>query len=398
MRTIWVRMAELCLLLMIGSGVARAEQGLYFNGKEAPVLGATVEVRVTGIIARTKVTQIFKNPSSDWVEGIYIFPLPADAAVDTLRMKVGDRIILGVIQEKEEARQTYETAKQRGSKASLIEQQRPDVFTTSVANVGPGETVEVAIELQQVVQWGQGRFRLRFPMVVRPAEGKVARGGRLRLPPVLRRGAPQVNPFSFHADLYPGFPLGRVESPSHAITVVKEKGKNFRYAVDLAKGVEYANADLVLEWTPDVGQEPRAVLYSEEVDGEKYALLMVMPPDAPGAVASRLPRETIFIIDTSGSMEGASIQQAREALLFGLGTLQPMDWFNVIEFNSFASPVFPESVPATSGALEKARRFIAGLDADGSTELFPAVEIAFRKPAPPGLVSAGDLRYRRAAL
>ena len=387
MRTIWVRMAELCLLLMIGSGVARAEQGLYFNGKEAPVLGATVEVRVTGIIARTKVTQIFKNPSSDWVEGIYIFPLPADAAVDTLRMKVGDRIILGVIQEKDEARQTYETAKQRGSKASLIEQQRPDVFTTSVANVGPGETVEVAIELQQVVQWGQGRFRLRFPMVVRPAEGKVARGGRLRLPPVLRRGAPQVNPFSFHADLYPGFPLGRVESPSHAITVVKEKGKNFRYAVDLAKGVEYANADLVLEWTPDVGQEPRAVLYSEEVDGEKYALLMVMPPDAPGAVASRLPRETIFIIDTSGSMEGASIQQAREALLFGLGTLQPMDWFNVIEFNSFASPVFPESVPATSGALEKARRFIAGLDADGSTELFPAVEIAFRKPAPPGLVS-----------
>jgi Ca-activated chloride channel family protein len=387
MRSNLIQRLALCLFfVVVGNGSAWAGQGLYFEGKQAPVLGATVEVRVTGIIARTKVTQIFQNPSSDWVEGIYIFPLPGDAAVDTLRMKVGDRTLLGVIQEKEEARQTYETAKQRGSKTSLVEQQRPDVFTTSVANVGPGETVEVAIELQQGVQWERGRFRLRFPMVVRPAEGKDSKRGRLRLPPVLRRGSAPVNPFSFHADLYPGFPLARVESPSHAITVVKQKGKNFRYAVDLTKGVAYADSDLVLEWTPDVGREPRAVFYSEEVDGEKYALLMVMPPDAPGVVASRLPRETIFIIDTSGSMEGSSIQQAREALLFGLGKLQPTDWFNVVEFDSEATSVFPESVPATSDALEKARRFITGLDANGGTYLLPALQIAFRKPAPAGLV------------
>lgn len=382
MRSHRIQRLALCLFILVFThGFAWAEQGLFFNGKEAPVLGATVEVRVTGIIARTKVTQIFQNPSSDWVEGIYIFPLPGDAAVDTLKMKVGDRTILGVIQEKSEARQTYETAKQRGSKASLVEQQRPGVFTTSVAHVGPGETVEVAIELQQVVQWDAGRFRLRFPMVVRPAEGKTS-----RRPPVLRRGSAPVNPFSFHADLYPGFPLARVESPSHAITVVKEKGKSFRYAVDLAKGVEYADSDLVLEWTPDVGREPRAVFYSEEVDGEKYALLMVMPPDAPGAMASRLPRETIFVIDTSGSMEGSSIQQAREALLFGLGKLQPTDWFNVVEFDSTAKSVFPESVPATPDSLERARRFITGLGADGGTEMLPALQIAFRKPAPAGLV------------
>ncbi len=387
MRSNLIQRLALCLFFMgVANGFAWAGQGLYFAGKQAPVLGATLEVRVTGIIARTKVTQVFQNPSSDWVEGSYIFPLPGDAAVDTLRMKVGDRTILGVIQEKGEARQSYETAKQRGSKASLVEQRRPDVFTTSVTNVGPGETVEVAIELQQVVQWEQGRFRLRFPMVVRPAEGKVPRQSRLWLPPVLRRGAPPVNPFAFHADLYPGFPLAKVESPSHGITVVKAKGKNFRYAVDLAKGVEYADADLLLEWTPDVGREPRAVFYSEEVDGEKYALLMVMPPDAPEAAMSRLPRETVFIIDTSGSMQGTSVQQAREALLFGLGKLQPGDWFNVVEFNSKATSVFPESVPATPDALEKARRFITGLIADGGTEMLPALQIAFRKPAPAGLV------------
>jgi Ca-activated chloride channel family protein len=387
MRSHRIQRLALCLFfVVVVNGSAWAGQGLYFEGKQAPVLGATVEVRVTGIIARTKVTQIFQNPSSDWVEGIYIFPLPGDAAVDTLKMKVGDRTVLGVIQEKSEARQTYETAKQRGSKASLVEQQRPGVFTTSVAHVGPGETVEVAIELQQVVQWEAGRFRLRFPMVVRPAEGKDSKRGRLRLPPVLRRGSAPVNPFSFHADLYPGFPLARVESPSHAITVVKQKGKNFRYAVDLTKGVEYADSDLVLEWTPDVGREPRAVFYSEEVDGEKYALLMVLPPDAPGVVASRLPRETVFIIDTSGSMSGSSIQQAREALLFGLDRLQPTDWFNVIAFASYAVSPFPESVPATPGAIDRARRFISGLRTDGGTTMLPALETAFRKPAPAGLV------------
>jgi Ca-activated chloride channel family protein len=390
MRSNSFRTAALCLFFLIGSGLAwgsdRPGQGLFLAGKDgttrvpAPVLGATVEVRMTGIIARTRVTQIFTNPAKEWVEGIYIFPLPEDAAVDTLRMKVGDRTIQGVIQEKDEARRTYETAKGQGVKASLIEQQRPDVFTTAVANIGPGETVEVAIELQQVVRWDRDHFSLRFPMVVAPR----SEGSQTALPPVRRRGAPPINPFAFHADLDPGFPLARVASPSHAVTVAK--GKEFRYAVDLKKGVEPADSDFVLEWAPAVGREPRGVFYSEEVDGERYDLLMVMPPDAPEALASRLPRETIFIIDTSGSMSGSSIVQAREALLLALDKLQPTDRFNVIRFSDKASSVFPDAVPASRAALEKARGFVSFLYADGGTEMLPALEIALRKPAPGGLV------------
>jgi Ca-activated chloride channel family protein len=384
-------MAALCILFLTGSGLAWGSgsgQGLFFPGKDgrpvpAPVLGATVEVKVTGIIARTRVTQIFTNPSQEWLEGVYVFPLPADGAVDTLRMKVGERTIQGLIQEKEEARRTYQAACAQGVKAGLVEQQRPDVFTTKVANVGPGETVEVAIELQQVVQWDRDRFRLRFPMVVDPGE-KAAGGGGPPPPPVRRRGAPPINPFAFHADLNPGFPLAKVESPSHAVTVVK--GKNFQYAVDLKQGVEPADSDLILEWAPAVGREPRAVFYSEEVDGERYDLLMVMPPDAPEAAASRLPRETILIIDTSGSMQGESIEQARRALLLALDKLQPTDRFNVIRFSSDATSAFPESVPASAGALLEARRFIVGLNADGGTNMLPALQIAFRKPAPAGLV------------
>jgi Ca-activated chloride channel family protein len=390
MRSNLVRMAALFLFLVIGSGLAWGldapgrRQGLFLAGKDgqsvpAPVLGATVEVRMTGVIARTKVTQIFMNPGKEWLEGVYLFPLPEEAAVDTLRMKVGDHAIQGVIQEKGEARQTYEAAKQQGVKASLIEQQRPDVFTTSVVNVGPGETVEVAIELQQVVRWDLNHFSLRLPMVVSP---RAASGG--LAPPVRRQGAPKINPFAFHADLDPGFPLAKVESPSHAITVAK--GKSFRYAVDLARRVEPADSDLVLEWAPAVGREPRGIFYSEEVDGERYALLMVMPPDAPAALGARLPRETAFIIDTSGSMEGSSIEQARQALLEGLAKLQPTDWFNVIQFASWTSSAFPESVPASPDALAKARAFISGLKADGVTNVLPELQIALRKPAPAGLV------------
>jgi Ca-activated chloride channel family protein len=349
----------------------------------APVLGATVELRVTGIIARTRVTQIFTNPSKQWLEGIYVFPLPADGAVDTLQMRIGDQVIRGVVQEKEAARQTYEDAQQEGRKAGLIEQQRPDVFTTAVANLGPGETVEVAIELQQVVEWDHDRFRWRLPMVVAPGNPGSA-GPALRLPPVRRRGATRINPFSFHADLDPGFPLASLESPSHAITLAK--GKDFRYAADLKKGTAPADADLVLEWVPAVGREPRGVFYSEEVDGERYDLLMVMPPDAPQAASLRLPRETVFIIDTSGSMSGGAIEQARQALLLALDKLQPTDRFNVVRFASWTTAAFPGSVPASPDAVAKARSFISGLQADGATAMLPALQIALRNPPPAGFV------------
>jgi Ca-activated chloride channel homolog len=397
MRSNFLRMAALCLLMvLIGSGLARGaeeparRQGLFLAAKDgnpvpAPVLGATVEVRLTGVIARTKITQIFMNPGKEWLEGIYIFPLPEDAAVDALRMKVGNRTLQGIIQDKDQARQTYQDAKQQGVKASLIEQQRPDVFTTSVANIGPGETVEIEIEMQQVVRWELDRFSLRLPMVVVPrAERAKAGGDRLLLPPVRRRRAPKINPFALHADLDPGFPLARLESPSHAITVAK--GKDFRYAVDLKKGVEPADSDFVLEWAPAVGSEPRGVFYSEEVDGERYDLLMVLPPDAAGISASRLPRETVLILDTSGSMEGAKITQARAALLLALDKLRPTDTFNVVHFATATSSAFPESVPASPAALEQARRFIGALNADGATDMLPAFKIALRSQASSGRV------------
>ncbi len=135
---------------------------------EAPRLSTDVEISVNGPIARVSVTQRFENPAEGWVEGIYVFPLPENSAVDTLKMRVGDRLIEGIIKPREEARQIYEQAKSEGKKAALLEQQRDNIFTNAVANIGPGEVVIVNIEYQQTVRQDGGVFSLRFPMVVAP--------------------------------------------------------------------------------------------------------------------------------------------------------------------------------------------------------------------------------------
>ena len=134
----------------------------------APVLKTDVHIVVTGIVARASVRQEFINPGSEWAEGIYVFPLPEDAAVDHLRMQIGDRSIEGVIQERASAKAQYEQAKHEGKRASLVEEERPNIFTTSVANIAPGAAITVEIEYQQAIRYDGGLFRLRFPMVIGP--------------------------------------------------------------------------------------------------------------------------------------------------------------------------------------------------------------------------------------
>src|SRR5258706_14284084 len=134
----------------------------------APLLATDVEIRVTGHVARAKVRQNFRNPHTEWYEGVYSFPLPENAAVDHLRMRVGERVVEGEIRERQAAKASYEQAKSEGRRATLIEQERPNIFTSSVANIGPGATIEVEIEYQQTLRYDQGRYSLRFPMVVGP--------------------------------------------------------------------------------------------------------------------------------------------------------------------------------------------------------------------------------------
>ena len=371
--------------------------------RPAPTLKTDVRISVTGIIARTTVSQEFRNPgreTNDWAEGIYVFPLPETAAVDHLRMKIGERIIEGQIKERAEAKKVYEQAKQAGQRASLVEQERPNIFTTSVANIAPGDRITVEIEYQETVRYDQGAFWLRFPMVVGPRyisgtpvviedqtpglgwsldTDRVDDASRIT-PPVQHPAHGPLNPVSVTIDLAPGFPLGKVESPYHPILTIAQPDGGQR--ISLREDMVPADRDFQLTWQPAPGHSPTVTVFAQSQGDARYALLMAMPPAGPDQPPLPVARETIFVIDTSGSMAGTSIEQARAALLLALNRLTAQDRFNVIQFNSVTHVLFSQAQPVKTETLRKAVHYVEQLKANGGTEILPALKMALQGTAP----------------
>ena len=362
----------------------------------APLLSTDVHMDVTGMVARVQVTQRFANPTAQWREGVYVFPLPDQAAVDHLTMRVGERVIEGQIKERTEARRTYENAKAEGRKTTLLEQERPNMFTTSVANIGPGEEIVVALEYEETLRYGDGAFRLRFPLAITPryipgaateaeamgigwsqVTAQVPDADRITPPFVPARDG-HANPVSITIDMNAGFPLAKVASSYHAIDVEERPGN--RYRIVLGDGPVPAARDFELVWTPDVGSAQGAALFTETLGGKTYALLMTLPPTLADADTPRAPREITYIVDTSGSMEGVSIAQARDALSMALDRLQAGDRFNVIEFNSTSTSLFTAPMPFDATTQAQAKRFVAKLRARGGTEMLPALAAALDGP------------------
>ena len=197
-------------------------------------------------------------------------------------------------------------------------------------------------------------------------------------PPFVPARDGYVNPVSITIDMNAGFPLANVASSYHAIDVEERPGN--RYRIVLGEGPVPAARDFELVWTPDVGSAPGATLFTETLGGKTYALLMALPPTLADAQATRAPREITYIIDTSGSMEGVSIAQARDALSMALDRLQAGDRFNVIEFNSTSTPLFTAPMPFDSSTHAQAKQFVARLRARGGTEMLPALAAALAGP------------------
>ncbi|MBK5259082.1 MAG: VWA domain-containing protein [Thermoanaerobaculia bacterium] len=349
----------------------------------APRVSSEVEISVVGPIVRTRVRQTFMNTTKETVEGVYVFPLPELSAVDTLKMTIGSRIIEGVIREREDAARQYQKARTEGRKAALVEQHRPNVFTTSVASIGAGEDAIIEIEYQEVARFESGEYRLRFPMVV--AERYTPAGSDS---PPSSLGAATVR---LSVDLKPGHGVREIRSPNHRIStkvlghnhhqVVLDESNAHRPNSSLALGM---TSDFELIWRPDLGSKPEATILTETVGEETYALVMLTPPPTSPI---HVVRETVFIIDSSGSMEGASMQQAKQALLLALGDLRPGDTFNVIDFDSDAHALFTESQPVGQDTVAVAQKFVESLTADGGTEMLKAIQLAL--PAAP---RSGTLR------
>ncbi|WP_448953253.1 marine proteobacterial sortase target protein [Labrys neptuniae] len=357
---------------------------------EAVRTATDVELKVSGPTIRATLTQMFHNPSKNWVEGIYVFPLPDGAAVDTMKMVIGQRVVIADIKEKQQAKLVYERAKAEGKKAALVEQQRPNMFMNSIANIGPGDTVVIQIEYQEPVRQADNTFSLRVPLVVAPrfSPGAVAENSaetvtfqdksgwgavksvpaasQVPQPPVLdpRKNAP-INPVQIRIDLDAGFPLGAVKSAFHAVNIT-DKGSQARH-IELASGPVPADRDFELTWQAQPSQTPAVGLFRERVGNENYLVAYVTPPNLKSQSTDQRPRDVTFVIDNSGSMGGTSIEQARASLAYALGRLTPSDRFNVIRFDDTFTNLFGETLPATAENIARAQDYVSRLQANGGT-------------------------------
>ena len=361
---------------------------------EAPMVATDVNMDIAGPIIRTTLSQTFENTTDEWVEGIYVFPLPENAAVDRLRMVIGGRLIEGQIKEKVQAKKIYEQAKAEGKKASLVEQQRPNIFTASVANIGPHETVAIQIEYQDKAQIKDGVFAMRFPMTVAPRFSppvqavQVATTEGLQnivFDPVLDRKAispPLMNPkdepieymrlpVTLNINLDAGFNIADIESAYHDITTAELDEDSVK--ISLKDGAIPANRDFLLEWSAQKTRNPYSAMFKQTVGEDTYLLSMLTPPTADAADIPTRARESIFVIDTSGSMNGTSIIQAKDSLILALDQLQPDDTFNIIRFSSDYSSMNSKPMPATKDNIRKAKGWVKRLGARGGTQMSPAL-------------------------
>jgi Ca-activated chloride channel family protein len=320
-----------------------------------------------------------------------------------LEIRIGQRIIRSAIREREEAKRIYEAAKAEGKRAALVEQERPNIFTASVANLMPGDKVDVRLRFVQPLQWEDGRIRLTFPTVVGPRyipgtqpvgysgtgwsldTDAVTDASRIT-PPVRHPDSRPGHDLSLAVELDAGFHTASVKCVSHGVNV--RKLDDGRQRVELAAGATLPNRDFVLELYQAPGAVPQTALFlsPEPGAGETHFLLAAFPPTAPRS--ERVPIEMLYLVDVSGSMAGTSIEQAREALLQALDRLSPGDRFGIVAFESNFTAFAPEPLLATTGNLDAARRWVRSLEANGGTEMLPALRhlMAF-----PGLV--GHLRH-----
>ena len=376
---------------------------------KAPSVSTDVKMNIAGPVIRTTLSQTFQNISDEFVEGVYVFPLPDMAAVDRLRIVVGGRFIEGQIKEKKEAKAIYEAAKQEGKKASLVEQERPNIFTASVANIGPGESVAIQIEYQDTAKITDGKASVIFPMTVAPRFSPKATLLQLAstdgspvtavLDPVLDRhriSPPLMDPkeeptsyirlpVSIDVTLEAGFKIDTINSPYHTIDV--NQSDEDSASIRLSEGKVPANRDFKLSWTAKPNKTPQKTIFKEVSGDDTYLMTMINPPKVQGFDAlDTHARQSVFVIDTSGSMGGTSIVQARRALKLGLSQLGPQDEFNVIRFSSDHSSLYARPQKATVENIEEALRWVSRLDADGGTNMLPAMDAALKSGGEDGLL------------
>jgi Ca-activated chloride channel family protein len=367
------------------------------SGVESMPLESTkADVHITGVIADVVVHQTYRNDGDRTISARYVFPASTRAAVYGMQMKIGDRTIVAKIKEREEAKAEYEAAKSEGKTASLLEEDRPNVFSMSVANILPKDHIDVELRYTELLVPTDGIYELDYPTVVGPryvserVDSKDATNG-FTATPYTHAGTGPSYQFGMSVHIAAGMPIAAIESPSHPI-VTTWNAKHDGASVDLdGADTTAGNRDFVLRYQlagKDIAQglllypggpaEPDP-LHSGQGAKEKFFLMMVQPPRRP-ATELIPPREYTFIVDVSGSMEGFPLGVAKNLMHNLLGRLRPSDKFDVILFSGASQLYAPGSVPATTTEIDKATHFIDAHGGGGGTELLPAIQQAMALP------------------
>lgn len=379
-----------------GSGVqpARAQDPepgqLTIISKEAkpgvlcPLKGTSVSADIAGFGARVTVVQTFSNPTKDTIEAIYTFPLPADAAVDRMRMKIGERVINGVIKKKEEAKAIYDQAKQQGKTASLLDQERPNIFTQSVANITPGAEVQIEISYVQILKYEDGEFEFMYPMVVGPRYiGATVPDPQKITPQVVARGTRSGATIDLKVNLDAGAKIEEMNSVLHEVNINRQGDD--KAMVTLQKKDEIPNRGFILHYRMASNTVKTAFLTHANPKQGGFFTLILMPPKAP-TVEQIAPKEMIFVMDQSGSQSGFPIEKSKDLTKKLIETMNADDTFNVVTFNTGTRSLWPKAVPNTRQNRSAAYAFIDGITANGGTELLSGVLEAMKPASDPNRV------------
>lgn len=351
-----------------------------------PLKETNVSVNINGIFAETFVTQTYSNEGQEPINATYVFPASSRVTIHGMKMEIGDEIITAKIKEKEEARHDYEQAKSEGKSASLLEQQRPNVFTMDVANVMPGDIIRIELHYTEMITPTDGIYQFVFPTVAgprytSPSVPKSLKAETWIASPFLRLGDTPREKYNINVNLSAGVPITDLQCGSHKIDVAWDNQTSAR--ISLSNPEEFAgNRDFILDYKL-TGTEISSGLMLGTGESENFFLLMVQPPEryTPETIP---PREYIFILDVSGSMYGFPLDTSKELIRNLAGSLRETDRFNVILFSDSLIQMSPESVPATAENVQKAFALIDNEEGGGGTELAPALETALAIPASPG--------------
>jgi len=352
-----------------------------------PLEHTEVSVDISGFIARVTLTQRFGNPYATPIEAVYVFPMSDKAAVDQMTMRIGDRVIKGIVKEREEARRIYEEARNAGKAASLLDQERPNIFTQSVANILPGDKIDITISYVEYLNYESGQYEFSFPMTVGPRyiPGQPSGAGTTQVPdasritpPVTPEGTRAGHDIALQVHLDAGMPLTDIRSELHKVQV--ERPSENHAVVKLENRNEIPNRDFILKYGVAGKKINDAVLTHADAQG-KFFTLILQPPERV-APEEATPKEMVFVIDCSGSMRGFPIEKAKATMKRCIEAMNPKDTFNLISFSGGTGYCFPQTVPNNPENRAKALEYLSALEGSGGTEMMSAIRAALAGPYP----------------